>query len=393
MIESAARAREPSPLPAGAALSASRVEVFADLKPVQARWLDLQARAPASPYQDVRFCEAWLETVGRARRVAPFIVVVSDGAGAISALLPLGLKRRGPLGVATFLGGKDSNLNLGLFAEPERWTAERVADVLSAAGKGRIDLYELLNQPVSWNNRANPLASFPHQPSPSAAYGGALPSQFDDWFDAHYGKDTRKKWRRKRRTLAELGEFSYVVADRPSLAAAILDAFLAQRRARAQDGVANAYESGEAIAFLRRLSGLDQPLFEPVLEWHALKHGDVVAATFSALVAGDHLSGLATSFCRQGPIARTSPGELLLHDVLAEAILRGRTSFDLGIGEARYKEDVCEREEKLVDVFLPLSPLGRVAGVGLALKQRLKREIKSRPQLHEFLRAFRRKPT
>ena len=57
-------------------------------------------------------------------------------------------------------------------------------------------------------------------------------------------------------------------------------------------------------------------------------------------------------------IARSSPGEMMVHAVVAEAIARGFSEFDLGVGEARYKDESCEAVEPLFDSALGVSARG-----------------------------------
>src|SRR5262249_31668865 len=70
---------------------------------------DLESIAAISVSQPRRWLEPWIETVGRATRVAPMLVVARDRRGVPVALLPFGARRSGMLRIAGFLGGKDSN--------------------------------------------------------------------------------------------------------------------------------------------------------------------------------------------------------------------------------------------------------------------------------------------
>ena len=108
----------------------ARVEVFPTLGQTRRDWLELEAVARASPYQAFAFAEAWFSTIGAAGGFEPFIVVARDECGQPAALLPLARRRRGPLAVATFLGGKDSNFNLGLFRPGRLWSAGEIRSLI-----------------------------------------------------------------------------------------------------------------------------------------------------------------------------------------------------------------------------------------------------------------------
>ena len=105
--------------------------------------------------------------------------------------------------------------------------------------------------------------------------------------------------------------------------------------------------------------------------------------------AGDRLSGLFLSYDADPEIARSSPGELMVQAVVREAIARGLTTFDLGVGEARYKDDACETVEELFDSAVAVTALGRVAAFAFMAKQRAKRRIKRSPRLLAFFTRLR----
>jgi CelD/BcsL family acetyltransferase involved in cellulose biosynthesis len=88
-----------------------------------------------------------------------------------------------------------------------------------------------------------------------------------------------------------------------------------------------------------------------------------------------------TSFDDDPVIARCSPGDLLLTDMVRDLIARGVKRFDLGIGEARYKNSFCRDEVALTGVFLPLTFQGRLAGAAMRGAARLKAAIKREPRL------------
>ena len=82
----------------------------------------------------------------------PLIVVARDETGRPVALLPFARAERGPLRFAVFLGGKDANLNLGLFRSGDAWSRDDVAALLAAAAmkaRRRLDAFLLCNQPLT----------------------------------------------------------------------------------------------------------------------------------------------------------------------------------------------------------------------------------------------------
>ena len=387
------RAAPASRAAAGPARAFAFVEAIDRIEAAREAWAEIAALASASPYQDFEFARIWLETVGAARRVAPLIVVARDEAGKVAALLPLGRFSYGPLQLAAFLGGKDSNFNMGLFRPGVAWPPDEIAALLAAVARlaaPRVDAFLFVNQPGDWQGTPNPMAGAPNQPSPSFAYKSALPGDFAIWRDAHASKDAQKKLRKKAKRLEAMGPLAHRRPADAGEVERVLAAFDAQRRARMRAlGIADAYESAEARAFLRRLALCGLAEGAPRLELHALFVADRIVATFGALSAGDRLSGLFLSYDCDREIARSSPGELIVQAMVREAIARGLKTFDLGVGEARYKDDACEAEEELFDSAFAVTPLGRVAALAFTAKQSAKRWIKRSPRLLALFRRLR----
>jgi CelD/BcsL family acetyltransferase involved in cellulose biosynthesis len=125
-------------------------------------------------------------------------------------------------------------------------------------------------------------------------------------------------------------------------------------------GLPNPFEDNATQAFLRAaaLAGLAEG--RPAIELHALMLGDRIVAAFGAAVDDILCCGMFTSFDADPAIARASPGELLMLEVIHFQCGQGRRAFDLGVGEARYKNSLCDEVEELVDVTLPITARGRI---------------------------------
>lgn len=377
-----------APTPAIVRRAFAQVEVLADFGSARAAWDEICARgAIASPYQSIEFARAWSETVGASRGVTPMIVVARDGAGVAVALLPLGRFRRGPLRFASFLGGRTANYHMGLFLDDFAWRLTEIEALLRTAAtqaRPRIDCFVLINQPMSWRGVENPLAALARQPSPSFAYASALPGSFEVWRDAHYSKSAQKKLRNKAKRLQCLGPLNYRRALDAREARMLLDAFFVQKRARMRELKLPAeFEDEPTIALLRRLTafaGIGKPA--PALELHGLRAGARIVAVFGGFAFNGRLSGAFISYDLDPSVAASSPGELLIQEIVRDAIDRGLTGFDLGVGEARYKSECCETTEILFDSAFAVSTIGRLSATAFLVGRRIKRRVKQSPRLY-----------
>ena len=368
---------------AAAAAPFAHCEVFDDIEQARASWAEVEGLARASPYQSYGFVEAWFQTTGRARNIQPMIVVARDRAGRIAALLPLGRSRRGLAWVAEFLGGADANFKMGLFCRDFDIDAEAIVDLLRRAARMTappVDVFLLTNQPLSWQGAANPMAALPRQPSPSFGYKSALTTDFDAWLKNHHSKEARKKLRKKERRLKEIGRLSHVIAQDEASAREILATFFEQKGTRMQTlGARNYYEAAHTIRFFEMAATKNIAHGTPILQLHALMSGARIVATFGALAQADRLCGMFISYDRDPEISRCSPGQLLILETIRNLSTQGVATFDLGVGEARYKYDNCEAEEPLFDAAVAVTPIGIAFGSAALLRQQIKRWAKQTP--------------
>jgi CelD/BcsL family acetyltransferase involved in cellulose biosynthesis len=349
--------------------------VFDRLPDAREDWIALRETAAVSPYQNYDYVAAWFETIGRARRLEPMIVVARDSDGRPLALFPLATREAAGLRVAEFLCGRESNFNIGLF-HPGRGLDWR--GLLLAAAHGRPkppDLLYLRNQPRGFGAFENPLLGRDACPSPSFAYGTALPDNVVA-LDCQTSGASRKKLRKKERRLTELGALVFEHGASGERAREIIAALIAQKSALlAAKGVAGVFDAPEMRAFLERACHAG------ALEVHALRLSERVIATYVGLAMDGRFSALANSYDMDEEIARCSPGDILLRAVMRDLVARGFDYFDLGVGEARYKEAVCEETIALYDLVIPVTSRGALAAPLLRIFLGGKRRVKQTPWL------------
>jgi CelD/BcsL family acetyltransferase involved in cellulose biosynthesis len=358
-----------------------RIEVYENPADALPAWAELEAVAPASAYQTRKWLVPWIEIVGRASGVCPMIVVAHGANNVPAALFPFGIVEQGSVRLVNFLGGRDSNSNLGLIRPGTHLDrSDLVALLHAAARKARLqpDAFILSNQPASWEGVANPFALLAHQRSPSECHSATLiPNDATSFVKERLSGDSRKKLRKKRKKLSEWGPVSHIVARTPDDVTRILDAFFAQKLERfRQKNVTSDFEAAETRQFILRtcLDGLSSG--QPAVELHALAAGERIVAVYAGTPHRGRFHAMINSFDSDPEIARTSPGDLLLMSMMEKMCERGYRAFDLGIGEARYKSSWCDQSEPLLDTLFPITPKGRAYVLRESAWLRLKRYIK-----------------
>lgn len=347
---------------AGAARDRATIEIHDGLEAVEQEWRQLESRCPASPYQAYDWQHAYVaHALGRGEAVR--VAVVRDGAdGRPLMLLALVVRRRGAMTIATTIGGKHANFHLPMFCAQagRQLPPEAVRAHLSEIGlRLRIDAFHFRNVPTTWRGQPNPLVLPGARPSPSFAYATSFADLPADAPAVRLSGSTRKKLRRKGAWLEEIGPVAVARAMTGQAAEATLDAFFALKARRMRDlGLDDPFEVAGAQAFLRAAAQPDAGGRAPVALWR-LTCGARTVAVFGAACDGRRASGMINAFDTAPEIARCSPGDLLMLEVIESLRGEGYDSFDLGVGEARYKSQFCETVEPLVDLTVPVSLAGR----------------------------------
>ena len=372
---------------------ALRLDVVSDVRALEEIWRELETAGVASPYQRFDWVTAY---VASRREMAGFnarFVVIRDRTGEPLMLLPLEI-RRGAVGrIADVVGAKHANFHAPLLragAARQLGPAEMRAVLIDAGRQIGLDAYAFTNLPVAWRGEPNPLA-IGGRPSPSNGYKLTLAADAEATLGRAFSKDTRKKLRRKEKALTEIGPVAHRVARSPGEADAMLDTFLHLKRARFRElGIANPFEEPETERFLRAASRAGLGRGSPALELHALAVGERLVAVFGAATDPTRCSGMMIAFDPEPAVARTSPGDLLLTHVVRAQCLAGRETFDLGVGEARYKSSLCDETEELVDVSLPVTWRGRLHAAAAGAYRTAKHRVKQTPWMWRAVAAARR---
>lgn len=363
-----------------------RITVGSDIAALSDEWRTLEAYALVTPYQAHGWVSAFAATVGAAHGMEFRHAVLRDAEDRLLAILPLVITRRLGARFAEFIGGKHANYHMGLYAPGfaaslDAQGAEAMLRAVAAA-IGGLDAFAFVNQPLRWGDAANPTAQLPASgPSPSGAYKLALDGgDGETTLKRAMSSHARKKLKNKRNRFAEFGASVLVRARSESEIERVIGAFLDQKAARfAAMGIPDPFAEPAMRAFLRKGALASEDGSAPVLELYSLDVDGRSVATYVGAVQGTRFSGMATSFAMDDEIARTSPGEILLVDLIKLKCREGFSVLDLGVGEARYKTTICDDRDELADSFLPLTVRGRAFVWLSRAKRAAKRWVKSSP--------------
>ncbi len=360
------------------------IAIETDIAGLAETWRGFEAAALATPYQSYDWIRPFVETIGAAHDMALRYALVRDAGGALCALLPLTITGRSGFRFAEFIGGKHANYHMGLYAPAfaaqldARLTTQLLTEIGTAIGG--LDALAFVNQPVTWQGVSNPAALLAAGPSPSRAYKLALiAGDGDATLKRSMSSHARKKLKNKHSRFRDFGPSTLTRATTPGEVTRIIDAFLSQKAERFRAmGVPDPFAEPAMRAFLEQ-GAMSDGSTHPAIELYALDLGGQAVATYVGAIQGERFSGMATSFDMASETVKTSPGELLLAELIRLKAREGVAVFDLGVGEARYKTTFCDDHDDLVDSFLPLTFKGGFFARIARAKRELKRQIKRSP--------------
>lgn len=363
--------------PPGGALFLRLFDSFAAARPL---WDAMRPGSVSTAYQSHAWVSTYFQHVGRPAGAQALVVALVDGEGAPQLLLPLQVETKLGLRIARCVGGAHANFNMPVLAAgtplPDADVLRRL--LMQAGRSAGLDLFALVRQPVLWRGRANPLAALDSRRSASDGHALTLGPASGGGFAVRMSKDRRRKLLQKRRILETQAGISHHRARSGDEAAALLDVFFVQktRRMRAL-GLDDPFAPAGIQAFLRSGARFPDPDGAPLIELHALQSRFGILAIYGLLLHEDGCSALFNSFDGPPDIVRHGPGLVLLHDIVHDLARRGCSYFDMGAGDAPYKQEVCNEPLLLADSLIPVTAKGRLAaGIGrqaLGLKGTIKR--------------------
>ena len=367
----------------------AHVEILADLSAAETVWRALEEPGClATPYQRFDLLGPWQSLA--ADGASPLIVIALDIEHTPLVLLPLTQRQSHGVRTASFMGGKHTTFNMGLWNSAFAAQANTSdLDVLLAPLGAHVDVLALKQQPARWHDRPNPFALLPRQSSINGCPllvmepGGPPASRISNSF--------RRRLKSKEKKLQSLPGYRYHLATTDADIARLLDWFFRVKPARmAEQKLPNVFAEPGVEQFIRSaclaLRGDSR-----TIDIHALECDDEVIALFAGVADGQRFSMMFNTYTTSEN-ARYSPGLILMRYIIDRYAERGYNSLDLGIGSDDYKRMFCKSDEAIFDSFVPLTSRGRLAAAAMSSLNHGKRLVKQNQMLldlaHRLRQAF-----
>jgi len=351
------------------------VETIADVDRFAALAPEWDALVRAMPRPSPFMLHGWLLEWWRHHGAeATLSVNVTHDGGQLTGALPLFVRRRYGLRVASFLGGDAAALADALVAEAAGpSTALRLAEQAAAGDADLADLFGLPAESRLAEAAGDGLLLVPRVEAPVLDLEGG----WDAAYRARTSAKRRNLHRRRRRQLEEHGEVAFEVARTPAELGPALEEAFRLHAARWRD---RPEASGFATPAGRRFHRAALLALAPlgVARIALLRVGGRAVACNYYFVLGSRMYFHELAF--DPAFARWSPGQVTtlaaLEAVAAEGVRR--VEF-LGGGE-RYKLELADRLEPLHQgLGLAGTPQGRAAVTARAAAIRARRRLKETP--------------
>ncbi|PLX39006.1 MAG: hypothetical protein C0606_00210 [Hyphomicrobiales bacterium] len=354
--------------------------VHDDLESCADLWRDFQSTAVRTVFQRYEWLKAEYEMLEDPASVEPRIVVGTVG-GKPQVLLPLALSRTLGASTLSWLGIDWSDYGGPLIA-PELYAKLEPGDIARIRGAaaeavGSVDYVHFEKQPETLGERENPFATFESEEAATHAYALGLGDDWETFYGQLRSSKTRRRMNEKERKLGQCGDLVFRQLEDFDQACAAIDKLVAwkidQVRAR---GRFNPFRGAPLEPFFGRLLSEAPEL----LRIYALELDCELLAGGIVLVDNDAFTVYQTAYANN-EYSRYSPGRILVHRMMAEAIGLGLKVFDFSLGDEGYKLEICDRKTELTYSAKAMTGRGWLAASVETAKVRAKKRIKDSPKL------------
>lgn len=315
-----------------------QVEVFSGDALAAARWPSVTDVRDFRMYvfQSREFLDVWLNTIGKAARIEPCLVAVSEPDGRPVLFLPLAIETKFNVRLLRFIDCGVADYNAPVVAA-DRSLSRQEFTALWGKILSLLPAFDVVDLKKIASNVAGVVSPLSYLPCTPFAESGHLMSLAQ----LRAGADGRRpvaRWRRKlahyAERLSEGSELRFVVNPTGAELGAVTERLFALKRQR--------YLSTAASDFLAE-PGVEHFYREMMRPERLGTLGHLSALTVDGAVASAHLGFIAPGRFNyilpayDDAFRRHRVGHLLLQHLIDQSAAQGFDTFDLGVGDNRYK--------------------------------------------------------
>lgn len=330
----------------------------------------------------------WIKSwLGGTDKNCLIVLIWKDGHPAMA--LALEVIRCGVYTLAVFPGASHANSNFPAIASQSLVFEDLLAAILDIrAARPDIDSIILERQRLSLNGHPNPLLQLRHITSPNLALAVNLdiPRRTQILGSAR----KMKRHRKSRRKLEAAGDVRIFRAQTPAEVDTLFDHFLQWKENHLlQQGLPNVFGPENVQTRFRSLFQDSLAQSEPSFQLYGLEVAGKLRAVngYSRTSEGYLCKFLAYS---EDELTNIGPGEFLTYEILEQACNQGDAVYDFGVGDEAHKRSWYAVESNHADIYLGLTPKGKIFAVFSLALTIIKRLIKRNSVTKGLLKHIRR---
>jgi len=358
-----------------------------------AEWCELEKSAVTTVFQSHAWVSSWCRTAAPALAETPVIVTGRDEGGKLAFILPLSITHQLGMRWLGWLGQSHAGYGFGIYrrdviARLDAKALRRLFRHIAAMRPGLAGC-RLKKQPLTWNGVANPFALLTRAPSPFVATAFDLKPDFESLMSANFSSKKRSELRRTLSQLRKQSPVTIEIASTPEQRLRAFAAFQDQKSAQiAADGRASPFATAPIAAFYRDYLASDATAAQAAIG--TMTVGSEIAAVDIAVIFQDRIYGLNRSM-KAGDIRKSSPGRHVNSALIERAFAQACAVYDLGPGEASYKDDWNGHTVPMFSTEFPLAIPGMIAAPAFVAAAHATAALKRQPNLWNALDRLRAK--
>ena len=332
------------------------IERVYDISAIKAEWETLQRQGTSCLYQNFDWVRIAYDTLEVQNEP---VVITGHDKGGLKFIIPMVLEN-GFVKKLRWPGGSHANICSGLFSEeylklsPEKQMVKSIFELIGKSING-MAATALSKQPFKLKGYDNPLLVLPFEKSVNLMFEMDLTVGHQAILDMGNGRRRRKLWSKQRRTADEMGGYELYIPKTHDEIRQSLAEFRRHKAARFKEmGIKDVFGDDEAISFLESLALFPQKEDVQLFRIFELRVGGKTRAMYGCGINGDICQACVNSIV-QDDFAGHSPNEMIMYVVVQHLCDEGFKTFDLGVGEERYKHNWCQHTHELFDTIVPLS--------------------------------------
>ena len=310
-------------------------------------------------FQSREFLDIWLDTIGKASRVEPCFVVVSDPGGRPVLYLPLVIETKFNVRLLRFMDCGVADYNAPIVAADRTLSRQEFravwADVLALLPS--FDVIDLKKIASDIAGALNPLTYLDCTPFGDSGHAIVLTRLRDQTDTRRAEVRLRRKLQSYAKGLSQVGEPRFIVNPAAAEAAPVAERLLELKRRKYQRTATPDFLAAPGVErFYREM--MSPGRLGTISHLAALTVGDTVASAHLGFIGRGRFYYIFPAYDTQ--FDRYRVGHLLLQHLIDQSVTQDFATFDLGIGDASYKNKWATHRLALQSHERAITAAGRV---------------------------------